>query len=139
MSQSQITHAAAAIHNPADPRHFMRIRTLSRRIRVWRGDVLVADCGAPRLLQEVGRDFYLPAFYLPQSDLLASLAPHAAQTHCPLKGDASYFDLLDENGNIAVAKAAWTYGAPLAFALELKGLVAFYPEHFAFEDRPLRD
>ena len=46
------------------------------------------------------------------------------QTHCPWKGDASYYHIeVDENEN---ADAAWYYPEPKAAAGEIKDYVAFW-------------
>ena len=138
MSHPSVTHATETLHNPSDPRHFMRLKPLKRRLRVKLGDVLLADTSDALLLQEVGRDFYDPTFYIPAADVVAELSPNAARTHCPLKGDASYFDLVDPSGAVVVESIAWSYAEPFNFAAELRGRVAFYPERVTFEDAPPR-
>ena len=49
----------------------------------------------------------------------------AHSTHCPWKGDASYYTLT-ANGE-AKENVAWQYEAPYEKALEIKDYVAFYP------------
>jgi uncharacterized protein (DUF427 family) len=46
-------------------------------------------------------------------------------THCPWKGDASYWDL--EVDGVRAANAAWYYPNPKAGAEAVAGRVAFYP------------
>lgn len=46
-------------------------------------------------------------------------------THCPWKGDASYYDVTVD-GETA-SNAAWYYPAPKEKAAEIKDYVAFYP------------
>ncbi|MEZ5243780.1 MAG: DUF427 domain-containing protein [Acidimicrobiales bacterium] len=46
-------------------------------------------------------------------------------THCPWKGDASYWDL--EVDGVRAADAAWYYPNPKAGAEAVAGRVAFYP------------
>jgi uncharacterized protein (DUF427 family) len=61
-------------------------------------------------------------------DLLVSNDHH---THCPLKGDASYWSIGE------VENAAWTYRDPIDGAPPIKDLVAFYwhkIEHWYEED-----
>ena len=98
--RAQVTLSDATIHNPKEIRHFMRIRPVSRRVRVRLGDVLLAESTNARRLTEVGRDVYDPAFYLPRKDVRITLQRVDKQTHCPLKGDASYFDVLDADGEM---------------------------------------
>jgi len=61
-------------------------------------------------------------FYIPRNDVALSLLEendgHA--THCPIKGEASYFSLKGGAKNIA-----WTYEDPIAHSRLVKGFVAF--------------
>jgi len=45
------------------------------------------------------------------------------RTHCPYKGDASYYSIQDGPAN-----AVWTYEQPKEDMLAIKGLLAFYPD-----------
>lgn len=129
---------AKAIRNPAEPRHFMRIKPVERRIVVWmEGEMLAETTGAVRVL-EVGKDLYDPVLYLPAGDVTPRLRRNEdASSHCPLKGDAVYFDLLDAEGAVQVPKIAWSYAEPFDFAAELAGRVAFYARHVTIEDGPV--
>lgn len=126
-----------AIRNPAEPGHFMRIKPVDRRIAVWlEGEMLAETTGAVRVL-EVGKDLYDPVLYLPVEDVTPRLRRNEeASSHCPLKGDAVYFDLLDADGGVRVPKIAWSYASPFDFAAELAGRVAFYAKHVTIEDAP---
>jgi uncharacterized protein (DUF427 family) len=55
-------------------------------------------------------------------------------THCPLKGDASYYSVA-EAGNAGL-DIVWAYEEPIAGAETLAGLVAFYPDRSVIEVRP---
>ena len=46
----------------------------------------------------------------------------AHRTHCPFKGDASYFSIANGPEN-----AAWSYEQPYDEMQEIKDLLAFYP------------
>ena len=64
-------------------------------------------------------------FYFPQDDVRTDLmerTDHA--THCPYKGDASYWTLQD--GDDKAENAVWAYESPLASVAGIKGLMAFY-------------
>ncbi len=137
MSHEQVTLVSQAIHNPGDARHFMRIKPVKRRVRIRLGDEVLAETTAAVRLLEAGHDLYDPAFYLPAGDVTASLRQNDHSTHCPLKGDAVYFDLLGSDGSVRQEKIAWSYPKPFGFAGELAGLVAFYPDHVTFEEAPL--
>ena len=136
MSHPEVTMVETAIHNPAEPRHFMRLKPVPRRVRILRdGEVLAESENALRVI-EVGRDLYDPALYLPEVDVRAHLARTARATHCPLKGDAAYFGLVDGDGNAIQAEIAWSYPEPFGFAAELAGRVAFYADHVTIEESP---
>lgn len=130
--------ATETIHNPSNPSHFMRLKPMRRRVRVLYGETPLLETDAAIWLLEIGRDVYDPVIYAPISAATAALAPSAAPaTRCPLKGEATYFDLVDDAGALQCEKIAWTYAAPFDFAADLAGLMAFYPDHVAIESRPL--
>jgi len=120
----RITLVAEAIHNAAEPRHFMRIRALEHWVTATLGRFELARSRVPLEVREVGRDIYAPVFYFPRADVaMARLARTAKSTHCPLKGDTEYFDaLLDER---RVADVAWSYVRTLAAADVLAHYIAF--------------
>lgn len=134
MPHPEITQSSATIHRPGEPRHFMRLRPIERRVRVTRGgEVLAESTGALRLV-EVGKDVYDPTVYLPEPDVRARLARNDLATHCPLKGDAIYFDLVAADGSVVQEKIAWAYPEPFDFAADLAGRIAFYAEHVTIEE-----
>ena len=119
-----------AIQRPKVPQHMMRLKPVERLVRVHRDGLILAETHKAIRLIEIGRDIYDPVFYIPQDDVSAPLSMIADKTtHCPLKGDAEYFTLEDEATTIA-----WTYSRPLEWALELKGLIAFYPDMVRVEE-----
>ena len=63
--------------------------------------------------------------YFPLADVVQSaLEPSAKSTHCPWKGDASYYSIrVGENVNV---DAAWYYAAPKDAAEQIKGRIAFW-------------
>lgn len=134
---TDITLAPGTVHNPHEPRHFMRIKPVDGRVRIRRGgDVLAESDTAVRVL-EVGRDFYDPVFYVPEGDIGVDLArSSAASTHCPIKGEAVYFDLLDAAGTPVLEAIAWAYPDPVAGAEALAGRVAFDAAHVTIEQSP---
>ncbi len=138
MDTNAVTRVEGAVHNPDDPRHFMRIKPARRRLRVFfNGDLIAETTGAVRVL-EAGRDLYDPAWYLPRDAVIAPLGRHKASTHCPIKGDAVYFDLLQApGGEVLAEKIAWSYQTPISAAAPLAGMVSFYSDRLSFEDSPL--
>ncbi|MBV1857975.1 MAG: DUF427 domain-containing protein [Nannocystaceae bacterium] len=63
---------------------------------------------------------YFPADSLKQEHFKAS----NHQSHCPWKGDATYYNL--EVGDQVNENAAWTYPEPKTAASEIKDHVAFW-------------
>ena len=121
MTTQNLTLVTDAIHRPDEPRHFMRFKPVANHIQITsHGKELAATSRAMRL-NEVARDIYDSVVYVPQEDCSDLLRPVPDKsTHCPLKGDASYFAL--EDGQ----PIAWTYDRPIAIAESLRGYVAFY-------------
>ncbi len=123
MVHPTVTRSESTIHNPEDPRHHMRVRQSSARIVIARGNVTLAESLSALKVTEAGHDLYDTVVYIPRADVAADLVPvEGKSTHCPLKGDASYY--ADASGEVI----AWSYEKPLSFASELKGYVAFYPQ-----------
>ena len=74
------------------------------------------------MLQESGLQ---PVYYFPPEDVRTDLmTPTDRHTHCPKKGDASYYTI--QAGGETVENGAWYYPDPLPAAPFLKDLVAFY-------------
>jgi uncharacterized protein (DUF427 family) len=94
-----------------------------KRISVIVGGETLADSRRGMLLQESG---LMPVYYFPPEDVRSDLLePTDKHTHCPKKGDASYYTI--RVGERLVKNAAWYYPEPLADApAALKGAIAFY-------------
>mgnify|MGYP006289575861 CR=1 FL=1 len=96
--------------------------------RAFVGGRLVAEAEAALIVREHGRRPYPPVAYFSRDDLKVELQPADGTTHCPLKGTASYYDLVI--GDRAVPRGAWSYEAVLGFDPELEVLrdrIAFDP------------
>ncbi|MCY6381190.1 DUF427 domain-containing protein [Hoeflea prorocentri] len=115
-----------AIHNPDRPQHFMQVDAMEQKIHVMRGGQKIAESSNALRLQEVGRKIYPPQYYIPRSDIVATLKKTEKSTYCPLKGQASYFDVTGADQSIA-SELAWSYEQPLEFAGLIADYVAFDP------------
>ena len=116
------------IYNPRNDAHFARIKPVGRRVRVLRGGVELAHSPDALRVQETGSDVYDPVIYIPQADATSALrSVEGKSTRCPLKGQASYFDLDGE-------EIAWTYDRPLEGARMLAGHIAFYADKVIVEE-----
>jgi uncharacterized protein (DUF427 family) len=134
--REQVTLARETIHNPDEPRHFMRIKPVKGRVRVLLdGQVLAESARALRVL-EAGRDLYDPVLYLPAADLRVKLRAAEKRTFCPLKGHATYLDLVADDGQVEVPEIAWSYRETFDFAAALADLVAFDVARVAVEEHP---
>ncbi len=118
-----VTLVKNAVHNPNEPRHFMRIVPAGKRWVAAVGEQVIADSNQALVVKEVGGDIYDPVVYFPRSDVnMAMLAPIDKTTHCPLKGDTEYFDVTANDQRLTAA--AWSY-VDMVAGHELLELVAF--------------
>lgn len=123
-SPQNVTLVKNAIHRSDEPRHFMRIKPVKRRVTATCGNELLANSRQSVKLQEAGMDLYEPVYYFPREDVaMAHLSKSDHTTHCPLKGDTVYYHL-EANGR-KLENAAWTYAKPNEHGKELQGKIAF--------------
>ena len=115
-----------SLSTPRDP--YVRIDALpsSRHVRVFVGDVLVAETRRPRLLFETG----LPTrYYIPRIDVHSEyFAPSPTTTACPYKGTASYLSFTGTTELAPIEDLAWFYPFTTAEASGIDDHVSFYPE-----------
>jgi len=116
-----ITMVSGIIRNPDEPRHYMKLKPVPRRITIRQGDQILAETRMAVRVIEVGYDLYDPPLYIPPADIRVTFASSDRSTHCPLKGDATYWSLKEPGGE----DIAWSYEDPFDFARGLTGLVAF--------------
>ncbi|MGH8966593.1 MAG: DUF427 domain-containing protein, partial [Actinomycetes bacterium] len=104
------------------PAHRLLFEPFPRRVRAVFGGATVLDTTSGMLLHESN---LLPQLYLPRSDIRDDLLTRTDhRTHCPFKGDASYWSVT-VNGRTA-DNALWSYLDPLPDAGWLRGHVALY-------------
>jgi len=73
---------------------------------------------------------YPAVYYFPRKDVkMDRLVRSSRKTHCPFKGDASYFSVAGGPEN-----AVWSYETPFDEMLAIKERLAFYADKF--EIRP---
>jgi uncharacterized protein (DUF427 family) len=60
----------------------------------------------------------------PESIQKSAFTPTDTSTHCPYKGDASYYTI--STGKTELKDAAWFYPEPLPGMKKIKNYVAFY-------------
>lgn len=124
-----IAQVEGAIRQPSNPHHFMVLKPVNRRTRISFRDRLLAETTGAFCLIEIGRKAHDPVFYVPGQDLVVALDEIDKTTHCPLKGDASYYGVDGE-------EVGWAYLDPFDFAAALTGLYAFWASKVRIEHDP---
>ncbi len=105
-----------------NPDHYVRLEPSPRRVRAVLDGETIADSTRMSLLHERN---HLPVYYFPLEDIrLDLMTKSASQTHCPYKGDASYWSAAVGGG--IVEDILWSYETPFDEVPELAGLGAFY-------------
>lgn len=105
------------------PEHPITITPTNGRVVVRVGDQVIADSTRALTLQE---STYPAVQYLPLADVDPALISSTdTQTHCPYKGDASYYSITV--GDSTLEDAIWSYVSPHDAVSEIAGHVAFYP------------
>ena len=106
------------------PDHPITIARNPRRVRVRFGERVIADTQRALTLREA---HYPAVQYIPREDAdMSAFTPTAHHTHCPYKGDASYFTL--SAGGRTAENAVWSYEQPFPAMKEIAGYLAFYPD-----------
>jgi uncharacterized protein (DUF427 family) len=104
------------------PDHPITITAHPKRLQVVYSGHVIVDSGRALTLQE---STYPAVIYFPREDAqMAFFGRTDHKTHCPYKGDASYFSL-NMDGRLA-ENAVWTYEAPYPAMAEIRGHLAFY-------------
>lgn len=102
--------------------HRIVIEPNPKRVRVVVGGETLADSLASLLLLETDHE---PVYYFPRSDVrLDLLRASDHHSHCPYKGDASYWTF--EAGNRTIENAVWSYEEPMPAAELIRDHLAFY-------------
>jgi uncharacterized protein (DUF427 family) len=103
--------------------HPIGIEANPKRVRVtWNGQV-IADSRHVLTLREAS---YPPVQYIPRADVkMALLKRSDHSSHCPYKGDATYYSIELESGRSE--NAVWSYEEPYESMAAIKDHVAFYP------------
>ena len=107
-----------------NPNHPITIVKSDRRVRVTLGGVAVAESDAALVLTEAS---YGPVYYLPRADARwEHFTKTARSSHCPYKGEASYYTL--DAGGTTRADAVWSYEEPYPSVAAIRDHLAFYPD-----------
>lgn len=106
------------------PDHPIDIAPVAERILVRVAGRTIADTRNALVLREAN---YHPVFYLPRQDVdMAQLQRTAHATHCPYKGDCSYYSI--PAGGERATNAVWSYERPHPAVAQIRDYLAFYPD-----------
>ncbi|WP_030900226.1 DUF427 domain-containing protein [Streptomyces sp. NRRL F-5126] len=98
--------------------HTITVEPSTQHVRVERDGQVLADSHNPLALHETGCPV---RYYLAPEDVRVELlTPSDTTTHCPFKGDASYWSLPD------AADLVWAYEEPKEAVEAIKGHFCFY-------------
>jgi uncharacterized protein (DUF427 family) len=114
------------------PDHPITIAPNGHRVRVMLGGTVIADSTRALTLQE---STYKPVIYIPREDArMDLLARTAHSTHCPYKGEASYYTV--RVGERISENAVWSYEQPYPAMTEIAGHLAFYSDRVDAIEQP---
>jgi uncharacterized protein (DUF427 family) len=118
--KSNVIQQRVPVHG--DPGHWVHVSDSPRHVRVFFGGETIADSKKVKLVREAE---ILPAYYFPREDVRTEFfTPTTRRTHCPVKGEASYWSI--SIGSKSAQNASWCYEEPLPAASGIK-------DHFAFD------
>ena len=111
------------------PGHNVSTQPSQAHVQVlYKGEVIADTREAVELHESQSSSHVLApvVYYVPRKDVkMDRLARTSHKTHCPFKGDASYFSVAGGPEN-----AVWSYEAPYDEMLAIKDRLAFYPDKF---------
>lgn len=108
------------------PRHRVETKPSSAHVRVtYKGEVIADTRSAIEMHETMEGHVLAPVvYYIPRQDVKMDRlerSPHT--THCPFKGDASYYSIKGGPQN-----AVWSYESPYDETMAIKEALAFYPD-----------
>ena len=110
------------------PNHRIDVKPAKVRVQVkYQGELLADTKDALALQEPMGADTSTVApvvYYIPRKDVKTErLVRTPKTTHCPFKGDATYYSIRDAGEDVV-----WSYETPYDELKVIKGRLAFYPE-----------
>lgn len=114
------------------PDHPITITPNPKRVRVSVAGTVIAETDRALILKEAR---YPVVQYIPREDAdPARLVRSDRSTHCPYKGDASYFGIKTDSG--VIENAIWSYEQPFPAMADIGNYLAFYPDKVTIEELP---
>ncbi len=106
------------------PDHPITLEPSRQRVRAAFQSHVIADTEDAVILREAN---YPAVYYIPISDVeMGYLAKTDHSTHCPYKGDASYWSIFMDG--VVAENAVWGYEDPYPSVSAINGRIAFYPD-----------
>ena len=106
------------------PDHPISLAADKMRVRARRADHILADSVDAIALQE---STYPVVRYFAREDVETGfLSKTEKTTHCPYKGDASYYSMFID-GEV-LENVVWSYEDPYPAMEQIRGRLAFYPD-----------
>ena len=119
-----------------DTAHRIEVRPGAQPVRIEIDGEVIAESRRALILEETRCP---TRFYLPKTDVRMELLERTAtHTHCPYKGDATYWSV--QVGDRVVRDAAWSYEEPLPERTDIRGHLCFYASRvdaFLVDGKPL--
>lgn len=113
---------AASGSAPVASDYEIRYEPCAQRVRAEFNGICIADSSRAVLVRETRA---APAYYFPREDVrMEFLQPTALHTHCPFRGNASYWTL--RVAGQETENAAWSYEEPYRGAEPIRGHISFY-------------
>lgn len=109
--------------------------TIEKDPSTWRIHAHGTELGISPTVLRLTEGTYSPVLYIPQADLdMAHFTLTQKSTHCPYKGNASYFSI--SCGSKTLENVGWSYETPLDSVSEIKNHIAFYTDQITVEKQP---
>lgn len=114
------------------PEHTITVEPFDGVVVVTFGDAIIASSEKAVILREAD---YPPVYYVPFDDVYFEfLQPSGTSTHCPFKGDASYWSV-SASGD-AEKDVMWAYRSPYDEMARIRDHGAFYANKVRIEATP---
>jgi uncharacterized protein (DUF427 family)/predicted MFS family arabinose efflux permease len=124
-STEEVSMTDARPRKTPGPDHPIRLEPSPSHVLVRSGFVVIAETDRALEMREAS---YPPVLYIPLDDVDQRLLRRSdLHSYCPYKGEASYYDIVGENGTDLTA-AVWYYDDPFPAVAGIKGHVAFYAD-----------
>jgi uncharacterized protein (DUF427 family) len=122
-------------HKTPGPDHPVSLERSSVHVVVRSDSAVIAETDRALEMREAS---YPAVLYIPIDDVdQHRLRRSEHHTWCPYKGEASYYDVVDGDGDgTDLTAAVWYYDDPFPAVAEIKGHVAFYADRLTISATP---